>query len=376
VVANGEARGTSWWEANVEAPIEEWYNHSDSARVARAGESIVTGAVEGVKSGLSGTDGEYDGAGEIAGSVVGQAGADLVSPIAGVVMDAQDIRVAAGEFAEDPGWDTGGILAMNSTIGLIPVVGATVKGSVRAARATDNALDAAGAVKTSKLRPDNLISDPNDSNRVYKLADGRQAVVPPVADPNSSRFGGLSSEGQADLSNYIRGQVEHTNQLSGLTYNGRNIAPQVDGYVKDTAGNVVGYVRAPVEGRTLTDLAESGDLVNLSDAQFGRIETQIRGQVGVLNKAGFVHGDLNSSNILVDSGGNVHLTGFHPPGNYQVAQEASVVDRVVHDASRFRNDDVVRRRTTDLLRRERVDQAMQESRESGQRWLERYGIPE
>jgi len=120
--------------------------------IVETGAGLAAGAVEGVKSALSGSDGQYDSTSEIVGSVLGPVGADFAAPVAGVAMDIQDIRVANNAFWEDPGLGTGGWLLFVGTIGTVPGVGALAKGGVRAARAAGDATRGADAAADATSR--------------------------------------------------------------------------------------------------------------------------------------------------------------------------------------------------------------------------------
>lgn len=168
-------------------------------------------------------------------------------------------------------------------------------------------------------------------SEAHALDDGRVAVT-------------LQSEASPEAADHLRKQVDYMRQLEGVQFEGRPVAPRVDSLITDDADRVTGYVTDRVYGETLQDISFRG---GLDDAQFAEARRQLEGQMNALHRAGFIHGDANMNNALVQVGpdGDVRarFIDFEPPNEsfHSPRADREILDTALSTADAARRPEAV-----------------------------------
>jgi hypothetical protein len=162
----------------------------------------------------------------------------------------------------------------------------------------------------------------------YQLEDGRVAVVLQRANQDPGAAG-------AEVSAHLQGQLDYMHDARGVTFEGQPVAPRIDEALVDAQGRIVGFIGERVPGRPLDDLVEEGAL---SPDQLAEVRRQAEGQLDALHDAGFIHGDANGRNLLVDvrDDGSVRarFIDFEPPGReFGPEADAALLRRNLDDAA-------------------------------------------
>jgi serine/threonine protein kinase len=96
---------------------------------------------------------------------------------------------------------------------------------------------------------------------------------------------------------------DRLHQASLLTFEGHPILPKPYAFVRNTDHLPVGSIIEYIHGDTLMKAVEQR---KLNEAQYKEVFRQIRGELETLHHHGFVHGDINEANIMVDLADSDH----------------------------------------------------------------------
>jgi|LakMenEpi03Aug12_release.lakeMendotaPanAssembly.Ray.scaffolds.fasta_scaffold132270_2 hypothetical protein len=120
---------------------------------------------------------------------------------------------------------------------------------------------------------------------------------------------------------YGEGVSEYNALLNMYKANPKNVVKPV-GFVKDEAGNIIGYNLEKINGKTLDDYIKQS---KVTKEQLDELENIIKG----LHEKGLAHGDINANNIMILDDGTIKLidpVGYPPKQNFPNFDKAVVDD--------------------------------------------------